>query len=226
MKALKIFAATIPFAFAAISVPAHAVIAPYTTYKNLAAFEAAAGQTSVETFSSALLGDSNANYAGSFKGFNLSSIANGDRSGIATGTIGTSDNTAIPAAFQKQNFYGWGEGNDGKNGPTTLFTFTKPVTAFGFDWFNTDTSDSYSVTVNGLTQTVFNYKSSGFFGIVATNNQTFTSASIQNVNYGGYISTEGLDNVRVSAVPEPTGVALFGIAILGFMAARRRSRVQ
>jgi hypothetical protein len=228
MKALKTFAAVAALACATTAAPAHAAL---MTYTSLAAFQAAAGLTTVETFSSASVGYSAANYSGSFHGFNLSSVANGDRSGISTGTIAyAGDDTSIPGAFVNQNFYGWGDSGDGSVGPTTLFTFTDAVTAFGFDWFDTDISDSYSVTVNSLTQIVLNTTSSGFFGVVGTDNESFTSASIQTAGYGGYISTEGLDNVRVaarvSAVPEPTGVALFGIALFGLMAARRRARSQ
>lgn len=231
MKALKTFAAVAALACAATAVPAHATL---TTYNTLAAFQAAAGLTTDETFSMASVGTSTSPYAGSFKGFQLSSISNGDKSGIATGSISGGDNTPVPNTFAGQNFYGWGEGTGntaGGVGPTTLFTFTNPVTAFGFDWFNTDRTDNYSVTVNSLNQIVFNFASSnsassGFFGVVASNNETFTTASIQNVRNGGFVSTEGLDNVRVSAVPEPTGVALFGIALFGLMAARRRSRGQ
>lgn len=225
MKALKIFAACAAFACAAIAVPAHATL---TTYTNLASFQAASGLTTIETFSSAAVGTSTANYAGAFNGFALSSTANGDYSGIATATIATfGDNSSIPASFSGQKFYGWGDSSgNGNVGPTTLFTFNHAVTAFAFDWFNTDGTDVYSVTVNNLTQNVFATSSNGFFGVVASNNETFTNASIQTASYGGYISTEGLDNVRVSAVPEPTGIALFGIALFGFVAARRRSRAK
>lgn len=224
MKALNIFATGVTLACAAIAVPAHATL---TTYTSLAAFQAAAGSTTVETFSSASVGTSTGSYAGAFNGFTLSSTGNGDFSGIATGQIASSaDNAPIPGTFLGQKFYGWGDSGNGNVGPTSLFSFTKAATAFAFDWFNTDYSDVYSVTVNGLTQDVFNISSNGFFGIVATNNETFTTASIQTATFGGFISTEGLDNVRVSAVPEPTGIALFGIALLGLAAARRRSRAK
>ncbi|MBV0881517.1 PEP-CTERM sorting domain-containing protein [Noviherbaspirillum sp. L7-7A] len=221
MKTLKTFTAIAALACAATTIPAHATL---TTYTDLAAFQAAAGLTTVETFSSATVGFSTANYAGSFKGFSLSTVANGDNSGISTGSLSWGDDTAIPSNFAGQNFYGWGDSGDGYVGPTTLFTFDNAVTAFGFDWFDTDYTDSYSVTINGLTETVFNTLSSGFFGVVGTDNESFTSASIQTAYFGGFISTEGLDNVRVSAVPEPTGVALFGIALVGLITARRRSR--
>ncbi len=221
MKTLKTLSIAAALTAAVFALPAQAAL---VTYTNLAAFNAASGATTVETFSNATVGFSTSNYSGAFKGFSLTSVANGDRSGIAQGTIANGgDDTVIPAAFNGQNFYGWGEGNDGGVGPTTTFTFNKPTTAFGFDWFNTDVTDSYSVTVNGVSNTVFTITSSGFFGIIATAGDTFTKATIQTVSAGGYISTEGLDNVRVSNVPEPTGVALLGIAMAGLAMARRKS---
>lgn len=217
MKTLKIAATLVALAAATFVLPAQATL---VTYTNLAAFQAAAGTTSLETFSNAALGTSTGNFSGSFNKFTLSSVSNGDRSGIANGSISGSDTP--PAAFNGQNFYGWGEG-DGNNGPTSTFTFAAGTRAFGFDWFNTDTTDSYSVTINGLTQTVFNFNASGFFGVIATNGESFSTATIQNASFGGYVQTEGLDNVRVGNVPEPGSIALLGLALAGVAVARRKS---
>jgi hypothetical protein len=216
MKTLKTVAILAAMAAATFALPAQATL---VTYTNLAAFQAAAGATSLETFSGAAVGTSTSNFSGSFNKFTLSNVANGERSGIANGSISGTDTP--PAPFNGQNYYGWGEGN-GDNGPVSTFTFANGTRAFGFDWFNTDTTDSYSVTINGLTQTVFNFNSSGFFGIVATN-ETFSTATIQNVTYGGYVQTEGLDNVRVGNVPEPGSIALLGLALAGVAVARRKS---
>lgn len=217
MKTLKALATIAALTTASFALPAQATI---TIYTNLAAFQAAAGGTTLETFGGATLGTATSNYSGAFNGFTLKSVSNGDLSGIANGSIGPNATTP-PAAFNGQNFYGWGEG-DGGIGPVSTFTFASGTHAFGFDWFDTDLTDSYSVTVNNLTTTVFNYGSSGFFGVVATG-ESFSTASIQNVTDGGFVDTEGLDNVRVGTVPEPSGIALFGLAIAGLVVARRKS---
>src|SRR6218665_133657 len=96
---------------AALTGASHAAIVMYT---DLAAFNAAAGLTTLETFGSATLGVSTANYSGVFNGFSLSGLGNGDLTGIANGAIaipiaGSAPNAAFPAGFAGQNFYGWGD---------------------------------------------------------------------------------------------------------------------
>ena len=200
------------------------------TFTNLASFQAAAGATSVETFSAAVVGFSTTNFSGSFNRFSLSSVSNGDNSGISTGSMtGGGDNFPIPAPFAGQNFYGWGS-VDGNVGPTSTFTFAAGTTAFGFDWFNTDVTDTYSLTINGQTfvgppfSLAGTSASSGFFGVVATGGDTFTTATIQTSSMGGFISTEGLDNVRVSSVPEPATMSLLAIGLGGFGLRKLRGR--
>lgn len=179
------------------STPTYAAI---TIYNDLASFLTNASYTSLEDFSSTTsTGYSLNDFSGSFTGFTLSNVANGDYSGIVTGSYG---GATPPSAFDGQNYYGWADRN-GDQAPTTTLSFNNPTTALGFDYFNTDYTDGYSITVNGQTHLYAPTNSSGFFGVIATGGETFTSATIQTAFFGGYVDTAGLDNVRVTAVPPP-----------------------
>lgn len=187
------------------------------TYTDLPSWSAAAGPHSLEDFSTASLGTSTSNFGPTaFTGFSLSSISNGDFVGISNGPVG--GGSTPPAPFNGQNFFGWGNG-DGNDGPTTTFTFTQPVYALAFDWFNNDSTDSYRIVLNPTGDTFtgppFDFVSQGFFGVVS--DTPFTSATISVVGFGGFVDTEGFDNVRVglAAVPEPTTWALIGLVGVG-----------
>lgn len=238
VRALKrsIFAAVLAGAF--VSAPANAF---YTVYTDLAAWQLAAGATSLEDFSGATVGVSTSGFGPTaFNGFSLSAVSNGDRVGIATGTIAGNlgDDTPIPAAFVGQNFFGWGNAQGflngaGNVGPTTTLTFAAATPAFGFDWFNTDKTDAYSVSLdNGFPRVGPPFSgagstsaSSGFWGVVASAGEVpISTITIKTYAYGGQISTIGFDNVRVSAVPEPDAVVLMlgGFALVSVCALRKR----
>ncbi len=219
-------AATVAFAILGIS--AHAQIKSYSDY---ATWNAAAGPTIVETFNTSAevpYADTSMNTPFGpigYNGFSVSGTSNGNSVGITIGSLDLAtggDNTPIPSSFTGQNFLGWGEINGG-TGPTITLTFTNPTTSVGFDWFNTDQTDEYSVTTapggNVYVAPPFSEAgaataASGFFGLISAT--PLTSITIKTSVSGGYISTEGLDNVRVGVAPEPRPVAflLLSFALL------------
>jgi hypothetical protein len=190
-------------------------------YTDSTLFESSAGTLSIEDFTSESLGYSTSNYSAVYDGFTLSSIANGDNSGILNSNIAprATRNTAIGNDFFGQNFYGWGNGNGGL-GPQTNFSFSAGIVAFGFDFFNADFSDSYNIAINNLVVATIAIDGTGFFGVIATG-ENITSASITNLSTGGFVGTAGLDNIRVtSEVPEPSTLAIFALGLMG-LASRR-----
>lgn len=198
-----------------------------TTYTRLADFLAAAPEaTALETFSGRQGSGANAPgqviAATGFNGFSISGNRNGDFFGISHGlTGGTIDGT---------DFLSWG-GINTHIGPTFTFEFDDAITAFGFDYNDSDGSDRYGIVLS--TGEAFDappfarFTGSGFFGL--RSNTAFTSVTFRLANTpGGILETFGIDNVRSgtnpAAVPEPSSWALmiagFGLAGMGL---RRRA---
>lgn len=210
-----------------------------TSYTNLGSWQSAApstpgyGSTTTETFTStsptyfASSSTTAANVAFgpvAFNGFNVSGTSNGDTVGVAN--VNISSGVDSPNPMSGQNYLGWGQGNLNNGGiaPTVTITFTDPTFGFGFDWFNTDFSDNYLLTLStGNTYSspsLFGFQSSGFFGI--TSDTPITSFTLQTLSSGGFVSTAGIDNVRtVQAIPEPASAILIGIGGLFLLRHRR-----
>jgi hypothetical protein len=211
--------------------------ATLVVYTDQAAWQAAAGTMTNETFnSSAPFNTTGAFGPNAYNGFSLSGDGNNNNIGIHAGvTADLSTNTPIPASFDGQNFFSWGNFGGGAIGGVT-FTFDQPTLAFGFDWFNTDDNDQYQISftpsggpISGPPFTVapFPAASTGFFGVIS--DTLLTGATITNLFDGGYISDEGFDNVRLgtAAVPEPSSLASVGVGVffgLGYGWKRRRAK--
>lgn len=220
------------------------VASAQTSYTDKATFLAAAGSTQTETFSSATTGNfasTGGVFNAAFDGFSVTGQNNGNYVGIATGNTSSSGpDRSIPTSFTGQKYLTWANITGGIVSLT--INFNAATTAFGFDWFDTDVTDSYSVQIPG--GTTFNSPpftlagataSTGFFGLVSAN--PFTSVVITNVRNGGYISDEGMDNFITNgagsvngAVPEPASWAMMilGMGAVGFAmrSAKRRSNAK
>lgn len=215
VKTLKLIATAAVTLAASLSAQAAFVV-----YTDAGAFAAAAGTVSTETFASAPVSYTTSNYSQAFSSFTLSSVANGDHSGVRTGGA--------------NQYYGWGQAalngsytGNGNVAPTSTFTLTN-VSAFGFDFFNNDPTDSYNIHVNGADVGDINTSSSGFFGVVATAGDVINQVVLSTRSYGGVVDNAGIDNVRVSAnnVPEPSALLLTAGALvaLGFGSRRKNRR--
>lgn len=209
-----------------------------TSYTNKSAFLTAAGTTQTETFSSAPVGaftTTAGTFNANFDGFSVTGRNNGNYVGIATGAVSSSGpNTPIPGVFVGQNFLSFANQTGGIVSMT--INLNQATTAFGFDWFNTDLTDSYAVNIPG--GTVFNSPpftlagssaTQGFFGLVSST--PFTSVVITNNRTGGYLSDMGLDNFVtngfgsvVGSVPEPSTWAMMLIGFGAIGASMRRKR--
>ena len=222
-----------------------------TSYTNKAAFQAAAGVVNTEAFQAAPVGvfaSTGGVFNATFDGFKVTGQNNGNYVGIASGVTGSGGvNTPIPSAFVGggNKYLTWANGSTGlpRTGAiiTLTINFNKATRAFGFDYFDTDVTDSYQVNLPGgafynnppfAFATFGGGASTGFFGLVSST--PFTSVVITNVQRGGYISDEGIDNVLtngagsvVGGVPEPTTWALLvgGFGLVGVAARRRRTVV-
>ena len=200
------------------------------TYTTAPAFATAAGPLSLENFNSSPLGRFNFGTAYQFNGFTITASPNPFGTGPGAGIANT-----IKSNIDGTPRLVWGQDTFGPNlqgwGPQILFTFDTAVTAFGFDWRDTDVSDGYELVVLGnsiggsISAVPYPRTSgTGFFGFVS--DTPFSSVLLRQVQRGGVLEDMSMDNVRFSAaaVPEPASLAVFGIGacIAGFGAARRR----
>ena len=197
--------------------------ASLTTFTDLSSWSAAAGSSGVlEDFNNQTTESFGSTYAyagtpNPFEGFTLSGELNGGTAGIFDGTlIGNIDGTT---------YLGWNDreqlgGDMTANGaPTMTFNFDNPVTAFAFQWTDTDGTDEYEVNIGGtlFSDPPFGDQGShtpitGFWGVVETDPaNAFTTAVFTLKETGGGLREMGIDNVRTvanPAVPEPSSLAV------------------
>ncbi len=213
--------------------------AAFTVYTNRALFNAAAGSIETTTFNASspqiLASPATGAFSQPFGNVTLSGNSNGDYIAIAAGTNpGNIDGTNFFYFSQRNPTTGSYDGNGG-TGPTFTYSFAVPSVAFGFDYVDTDFSDSYNFTVNG---TAFSNPpfvnsgtnggvGSGFFGIVATG-ETFSSATFVQTAAGGIVDPFGIDNVSFTTqpiggilTPAPASIVVFAAIGLSGLATRR-----
>jgi hypothetical protein len=211
--------------------------AAFTTFTNAASFQGAAGSLTLEDFNSTapstLANPAAPSFSTPFGGFALSGNANGDFVAVAAGSN--------PGNTNGTNFLYWSQlapgsgtlSGDGNVGPQFTFTFSSARTAFGFDWTDTDSTDAYQIAINGVTFSnppfAVGGTGSGFFGVLATGGETFTTVTFTQNAAGGIVEPFGLDNLRFTAaatgtVPEPGSISLVAAALLAGAGAWKRRR--
>ena len=157
----------------------------------------------------------------------------------AAGTLGTQNSVAYGTAFgtsvagtaasKISNVY---NGLSGATAAQTLSGSAVALPSGGNAWLTQETTGASAFTVAGLTNTKFNnqvtrlatgtsYSASDLFSITPINAATSSSTF-----FGTFaLATDGSLSFTgsVSAIPEPsTYAAIFGAAVLGFVAVRRR----
>ncbi len=197
----------------------------FNVYTSEAAFQAAVGPTQVEDFQSYAPQTFASGVPYSFTGFDFTSTpgtAPGSTAGIVpAGGAGSPNGSA---------YLGWGASGSG-GGPSSIFTFAGPQAAFGFQYRNTDPTDSYNLTIAGSSfPNVLTFSSTGFIGVVATDG-FFSVADLAYGASGGINDPAGIDNVytattAVGSVPFdiPGGATIPAIGSLLALGAMRKAR--
>tara|TARA_R110002167_G_scaffold76148_12_gene212228 strand:+ start:951 stop:1568 length:618 start_codon:yes stop_codon:yes gene_type:complete len=193
---------------ALLLMPCLSSAATLTTYTNQAAFEAATS-TSTYDFNS----DANGSFTSKDFGDFTATLQN-----PYSGFLGTYKPSIYNQALKLQK----------KDEASALeISFDSTISAFGFNWENTDwTGDAIEVSILGQNFVFGPNRQSGFFGI--TSDTLFSTALLgDSVGSNEFLFTGTLDNFQygnVSAVPIPAAAFLFAPAMLGFMGLRRKAK--
>lgn len=199
---------TLTLLAAAVCIHAHASVIEYT---DKTAFDNASTTTKTIDFTGLSGGSSYQYYA------NM----------LSTSGVTFTSQTSLLFVF-KSSFYGPTYGpmqggeylNANSSGAITV-NFNQAVTAFSFDATSLFQNGTGSVTLSNGQSFSFNYVDTGLDFIGFTSDTPITGYTVNS----GYTV---LDNVTLGAaalpasVPEPGSVALLGLGLMGFVAARRK----
>lgn len=209
-----------------------------TTYNNVTAFNAAlpGGTSTLEDFDAEAPGLFTPNVERIFSGFGVkyeNSVGGNQRAGIYTSAqVNQNSGTALNGT----NSLAWGEffgGSfiNGGDGPNVTFRFFQPITAFAFEFSDSDTTDSYSVKIGNESPFAITGSGSTFTTFVGFVSDTaFSEIVFSQTATGGATETFSVDNIRtngvaapVSAVPLPAGAPLMfaGLAAFGWVRSRK-----
>ena len=175
----------------------------------------------------------------SFNGFSVSVSALIDSSiGILTAQeindptrLGTIPNVPSTNPSNALGWYGNNTGVGTSQGPTFSLEFTQPITALGFDYFDSDDTDAFLIRVSNNDQP-FNdppwgpgFVGDAFFGI-----DSDTPFDRVDISFfppeGGFLGSFSMDNIytKTAVIPVPAAAWLFGSGLLGLIGIARHRK--
>lgn len=155
--------------------------------------------------------------------------------------FGSAINSTNSVAFGESGNLPFADGstNGTGDGPVLTFRFFAPITAFAFDFSDSDPSDSYSVQIDDATPFQLDIDSNlstfiSFFGFVS--DTAFTTITFRQTTIGGgFTEAFSIDNILTNgfstqaeadaAVPAPGIISLLVMSLGGILIARRKRQL-